>query len=98
MKKKTEIIADAQAQGKTDAEVAELINKLEETGLASDLATADLKDKAAQRMLSDFDHNIESGFQAAAQRGPLCAEPVQGMAYIVEKVQIGGEDQDLDSG
>lgn len=46
-------------------------------------------------MLRDFDDSIENGFQIATFQGPLCGEPVVGMAYFVEKVDIGtAEDQD----
>jgi translation elongation factor EF-G len=40
------------------------------------------------RILRDFDDSIETGFQIATFQGPLCAEPVVGMAYFVEKVEI----------
>jgi ribosome assembly protein 1 len=36
----------------------------------------------------DFDGNIETGFQIATLHGPLCAEPMEGMAFFVEKVEI----------
>jgi ribosome assembly protein 1 len=40
---------------------------------------------------SDFDNYIETGFQLATFQGPLCSEPVEGMAYFVESVKIDGE-------
>jgi ribosome assembly protein 1 len=36
----------------------------------------------------DFDSHVETGFQIATFQGPLCAEPVEGMAYFVETLQI----------
>jgi len=36
----------------------------------------------------DFDGNIETGFQIATLHGPLCAEPMEGMAFFVERVEI----------
>ena len=55
--------------------------------------TAEPNDNA--RMLRDFDDSIENGFQIATFQGPLCGEPVVGMAYFVEKVDIGtSEDRD----
>ena len=36
----------------------------------------------------DFDPHLETGFQLATFQGPLCAEPVDGMAYFVEDLQI----------
>lgn len=40
------------------------------------------------RSIRDFDSHIETGFQLATFQGPLCAEPVVGMAYFVEQVDI----------
>lgn len=37
---------------------------------------------------SDFIGHIETGFQLATFQGPLCAEPVEGVAYFVEDVQV----------
>jgi ribosome assembly protein 1 len=39
----------------------------------------------------DFDGNIETGFQIATLHGPLCAEPMEGMAFFVERVEIDRE-------
>lgn len=36
----------------------------------------------------DFGGHIETGFQLATFQGPLCAEPVEGLAYFVESVQV----------
>lgn len=35
-----------------------------------------------------FDESIDTAFQLSTLRGPLCNEPVQGMAYFVEKIEI----------
>ncbi|KAI9568395.1 P-loop containing nucleoside triphosphate hydrolase protein [Boletus coccyginus] len=40
---------------------------------------------------SDFTSHIETGFQLATFQGPLCAEPVEGLAYFVEDVQVDME-------
>ena len=40
------------------------------------------------RPIRDFDNHVETGFQLATFQGPLCAEPVVGMAYFVEEVDI----------
>lgn len=40
------------------------------------------------RIIRDFDNHIETGFQLATFQGPLCAEPVEGLAYFVEQVEI----------
>lgn len=39
----------------------------------------------------EFDTHIETGFQLATLQGPLCAEPVEAMAYFVETVAIDKE-------
>jgi len=36
----------------------------------------------------DFDGYVETGFQIATLHGPLCAEPIEGMAFFVERVDI----------
>jgi ribosome assembly protein 1 len=40
---------------------------------------------AVSRALED---NVETGFQIAAAHGPLCAEPMEGLAFFVERVEI----------
>jgi translation elongation factor EF-G len=40
------------------------------------------------KAIRDFDNDIERAFQLATFQGPLCAEPVEGMAYFVEQVEI----------
>ncbi|KAF8895270.1 P-loop containing nucleoside triphosphate hydrolase protein [Infundibulicybe gibba] len=44
-----------------------------------------------EKVISDFDNHIETGFQLAAFQGPLCAEPVEGVAYFVESLEIDRE-------
>ncbi|KAF8349218.1 translation elongation factor 2 [Amanita rubescens] len=45
----------------------------------------------AERFTHSFDHQIETGFQLATFQGPLCAEPVEGLAYFVESVVVDKE-------
>ncbi|KAJ7505490.1 P-loop containing nucleoside triphosphate hydrolase protein [Mycena galericulata] len=45
----------------------------------------------AENNVYDFDNNVETGFQLATFQGPLCAEPVEGMAYFVQSVEINRE-------
>jgi len=44
-----------------------------------------------EKVIRDFDNHIETGFQIATFQGPLCAEPVEGMAYFVEQVDVNTE-------
>ncbi|KAH7926455.1 P-loop containing nucleoside triphosphate hydrolase protein [Leucogyrophana mollusca] len=39
----------------------------------------------------DFTGYVETGFQLASFQGPLCAEPVEGMAYFVEEIEVDTE-------
>ncbi|CAG7853063.1 Ribosome assembly protein 1; AltName: Full=EF-2 like GTPase; AltName: Full=Elongation factor-like 1 [Serendipita indica DSM 11827] len=46
----------------------------------------------------EYEPSLEAGFQIATLQGPMCAEPVQGMAYIVESLQsTEPEKQDQDA-
>lgn len=58
-----------------------LKHRLERTKVEEGTAETD-------RPIRDFDNHIETGFQLATFQGPLCAEPVVGMAYFVEQVDI----------
>ena len=44
-----------------------------------------------EKIVRDFDNHVETGFQLATFQGPLCAEPVEGMAYFVQDVEIDYE-------
>lgn len=52
------------------------------------------------RLLRDFDDCFETGFQIATFQGPLCSEPMQGMCFFVESIQLGGVGSaaDMDAG
>lgn len=93
MRYKSEQLDQAREEGKTAAEVAALVEHLANTAIEDPPTDAEPTAEAEARgstlsMLRDFDGNIETGFQLANQQGPLCAEPVVGMAYFVEKVEV----------
>ena len=46
----------------------------------------------------DFDGYIETGFQIATLHGPLCAEPIEGMAFFVERVEIDADGMGKEDG
>ena len=48
-------------------------------------------DQQRDQVARDFDGDIETGFQIATLHGPLCAEPMEGMAFFVERVDIDRE-------
>jgi len=41
-----------------------------------------------------FEDNIQTGFQLSSQQGPLCAEPIEGIACFLESVQISIPDDE----
>lgn len=46
----------------------------------------------------DFTGHIETGFQLATFQGPLCAEPVEGIGYFIEDVQVDTESLEKEMG
>jgi translation elongation factor EF-G len=46
----------------------------------------------------DFDHYIETGFQLATFQGPLCAEPMEGLAFFVESLEVDREGIEKETG
>ncbi|TFK74756.1 P-loop containing nucleoside triphosphate hydrolase protein [Pluteus cervinus] len=47
--------------------------------------------------VQEFDNHVETGFQLATFQGPLCAEPVEGLAYFVEGIEIDKEGLDKEA-
>ncbi|KAI0372238.1 translation elongation factor 2 [Pilatotrama ljubarskyi] len=47
--------------------------------------------KEQDPLVASFDNYLETGFQLATFQGPLCAEPVEGMAYFVEALTLDRE-------
>ncbi|KAG8929585.1 Cytoplasmic GTPase/eEF2-like protein (ribosomal biogenesis) [Tulasnella sp. 418] len=58
------------------------------TPAASNVATPEASVMGENRNTREYDDNIETGFQIATSQGPLCAEPVQGMACFVENIHL----------
>ncbi|KAG6868225.1 hypothetical protein C0993_006001 [Termitomyces sp. T159_Od127] len=52
------------------------------------IKAGDNEGEVMEKGVRDFDVHIETGFQLASFQGPLCAEPVEGMAYFVESVEV----------
>jgi len=48
-------------------------------------------DVHGDKTINDLDNHVETGFQLATFQGPLCAEPVEGLAYFVEELDIDHE-------
>jgi ribosome assembly protein 1 len=101
LRQKEELFATAKASGKTtDEALASTDDAVTQDQLASIRhATTErqTEDDQAQtrselRLLKDLENSVEAGFQMATFQGPLCAEPVVGMAWVVENVDF---DRDL---
>ncbi|TFK48670.1 P-loop containing nucleoside triphosphate hydrolase protein [Heliocybe sulcata] len=43
---------------------------------------------AQEQALRDLEGHVETGFQLATFQGPLCAEPVEGLAYFLESFEV----------
>ncbi|KAG6897765.1 hypothetical protein C0992_011434 [Termitomyces sp. T32_za158] len=52
------------------------------------IKAGDSEGEVMEKGVRNFDVHIETGFQLATFQGPLCAEPVEGMAYFVESVEV----------
>ena len=48
-------------------------------------------DLGIEKIIREFDNHIETGFQLGTFQGPLCAEPVEGLAFFVEQVVVDEE-------
>lgn len=46
--------------------------------------------------IRDFVEGIHTGFQLATKSGPLCAEPLMGVAYFLEDFTINTNDENVD--
>ncbi|GAA5841396.1 hypothetical protein JCM9279_000637 [Rhodotorula babjevae] len=67
--------------------------------LKQSLTDVDLTSSAMERLpdVRELDENFETAFQLAMNRGPMCAEPVVGMAYFLEAVELNSGEQDIAS-
>ena len=45
-----------------------------------------------------FDHHVETGFQLATFQGPLCSEPVEGIAYFLESLDVASDESKSETG
>ena len=41
-----------------------------------------------ERLTRELEQHVETGFQLATLQGPLCAEPVEGLAYFLESLEV----------
>jgi ribosome assembly protein 1 len=53
--------------------------------------SADRVETAPRHEIANFDNHIETGFQLATAQGPLCAEPIEGLAFFLETLDVDAE-------
>ncbi|WVR07229.1 hypothetical protein IAU60_004270 [Kwoniella sp. DSM 27419] len=97
LREKERAFASARAQGQTADEALQIADQaVVQNQLASITADAEAADaegaRAELRLLRDFENSIEAGFQMATFQGPLCSEPVVGMAWVVEDIQLNKDE------
>ncbi|GAA5924993.1 GTPase RIA1 [Sporobolomyces koalae] len=65
--------------------------------LKASLTEVDTSEEAMQNLpdVRELDENFDTAFQLSTNRGPLCAEPVIGMAYFFEKVVLNVDDLEI---
>lgn len=90
-------MADARAKGQSTDEALAITDDAVAQDQMANMTTDESEAKAGLRLLRDFENSIEAGFQMAAFQGPLCAEPVVGMAWVVENVKFNKEAEDNES-
>lgn len=90
-------MADARAKGQSTDEALAITDDAVAQDHMATLTTDESEAKAELRLLRDFENSIEAGFQMAAFQGPLCAEPVVGMAWVVENVTFNKDAEDNES-
>ncbi|ESK89228.1 ribosome biogenesis protein [Moniliophthora roreri MCA 2997] len=73
-----------------------LIDARKDSGVQSvkhrlERSRVDDTDAHNDKTVNEFDNHLETGFQLATFQGPLCAEPVEGLGYFVENLEIDQE-------
>ncbi|PKC16858.1 P-loop containing nucleoside triphosphate hydrolase protein [Rhizophagus irregularis] len=61
-----------------------------------EVLSEDNSSKKYELSIRDFVEGIHTGFQLATKSGPLCAEPLMGVAYFLEDFTINTNDEDVD--
>nr|KAJ3423316.1 Cytoplasmic GTPase/eEF2-like protein (ribosomal biogenesis) [Polyrhizophydium stewartii] len=64
------------------------VGKKERRRQATEEETPVADSAKAQQRAGDYETSIVSGFQMATAAGPLCAEPMSGVCFVVEDVQV----------
>lgn len=75
----------------------EFAGDVDVSSLKAALTEVDMSSGAMEHLpdVRELDENFDTAFQLAMNRGPLCAEPVVGMAYFLEAVELHSEGLDI---
>ncbi|GAA5901984.1 GTPase RIA1 [Sporobolomyces salmoneus] len=91
-------------QTPTDPSLGQEFSSTEQPGAELDMSTMKASltevDTSAEAMavlpnVRELDENFDTAFQLSTNRGPLCAEPVIGMAYFFERVTLNAEEMEI---
>jgi ribosome assembly protein 1 len=86
LRRRTEAVQHKEGAG-LDAEVDDLADRFQSVA-----STQDENGHARGQGLTEVEEAIDTGFQLATLQGPMCAEPMQGMAFFVESVEVTAND------
>ncbi|GAA5954470.1 hypothetical protein JCM8115_004599 [Rhodotorula mucilaginosa] len=75
----------------------EFAGDVDVSSLKAALTEVDMSSEAMEHLpdVRELDENFDTAFQLAMNRGPLCAEPVVGMAYFLEAVELHSDGLDI---
>lgn len=78
----------------------EFAGEVDVSSLKAALTEVDMSSEAMEHLpdVRELDENFDTAFQLATNRGPLCAEPVVGMAYFLEAVELNSDGLDIATG
>ncbi|CBQ70672.1 probable Tef2-translation elongation factor 2-putative [Sporisorium reilianum SRZ2] len=82
----------AAAANGSDGTADKLTDALHKISLGEDADTA-----RSSVNLSALNESLDSGFQMATSAGPLCAEPMQGLAFFLESITLSATSSTLSS-
>lgn len=102
LRRREQLFTQARAQGQSaDDALLSTDHAVAADQLASLSSITSSDNEAARaelRLLRDYESSIETGFQLSTFQGPLCAEPVVGMAWVVESVELDRQGMESEQG
>jgi ribosome assembly protein 1 len=82
-RKRTEALQNREGPAEKTNEVDELADQFD-----SAVSTQEKGPTTRAQGLTEVEEAIDTGFQLATLQGPMCAEPMQGMAFFVESIEV----------